>query len=371
MLGDEGADLRQLIVNSAPQLSIVILNYNTVAYLRYCLTSIHVNPPARDFEILVVDNASSDGSAEMVARDFPEVRLIQSETNLGFAGGNNVGFREARGNYVFILNPDTIVLPRCLDLLMSYLDAHPDVGAVGPWIREREPDVLDFAPDGLLAVDAHAEAAVRRYDVKPTVEVREKWVNRFGRLRIPISIGRVLARPHTDAGRVVKVDWVLNCASLIRREQVQREFLMDENWFIGTEEIEFCCGWLRSRGFRFVILPMAQIVHFGGRSYTGRADWAAQLYPLMHAAIYVRRVEIFGRFWARADSAVALLDHVALYAGLRILEAIRSKPSRREMIDVYGLLIGVHLRLLTRGIAEAHRINVEFRQWIPAASESR
>ncbi len=355
-----------------PELSIVIVNYNEAAYLRYCLASIYGNPPTREFEIIVVDNDSSDGSLEMLASEFPSVRVIASGENLGFAGGNNVGFKAARGEFVFILNPDTVVLPDCIDLLVSYLEAHPRVGAVGPWIRDREPDILQEAStsNGPLGPEAERRA-LDRYRVTENVAVREKWVNRFGRVRMPILLGRLVARPHTDPTQAVEVDWVLNCASLIRRREVGREFLMDERWFIGTEEIEFCCGWLRPRGYEFFILPQAQVIHFGGRSYEGRPDWAARLYPLMHAAIYARRNEIFGPVSARVDALVGFFDHLALYGGLGLLQLLRPTPARREMMAIYRLLLPVNLRLFFRGASHADEINEEFRRWLPGAVEAR
>lgn len=353
-----------------PQLSVVIVNHNSGAYLRYCLASIHRHPPSREFEIIVVDNASEDGSLEMLAAAFPGVRVIASPVNLGFAGGNNLGFKEAQGDLVFILNPDTVALPGCLDLLISFLETHPQAGAVGPWIRDREEDILRSPSASQAPVGSEDERrALERYQVTSKVTVREKWVNRFRRVRMPIVLGRLLARPHTDPTEPVAVDWVLNCASLIRRRDVGREFLMDETWFIGTEEIEFCCGWLRPRGYGFFIIPEAQVVHFGGRSYEGRPEWAARLHPLMHAAIYIRRRDIFGPGWARLDSLVALLDHLALYCGLAILQLLSPAPARREMMTVYKILSAVNVRLLVHGASHAHRINQEFREWLPGAAK--
>jgi GT2 family glycosyltransferase len=355
-----------------PKLSILIVNYNEGSYLRYCVESIYASAPSCAYEVIVVDNASSDGSVEMLSESFPDVRVIASSDNRGFAGGNNMGFTAAEGDFVLILNPDTIVLPRCLDLLVSYMEAHPNVGAVGPWIRDREPDILGQTgcPDAEPTADEVAES-LAQYTVRKDVRIRERWVNTFGRVRIPLTFIRMIAPAHTNSERPVRVDWVLNCASLIRRADVDREFLMDETWFIGTEEIELCCGWLRSRGREFVILPKAQIVHFGGRSYEGRADWAAQLHPLMHAAIYARRTEIFGSTWARIDSLVAFLDHLALYVGLWCLDLARYSQPRREMMAVYRILMRVNLRLFARGSREATAINGGFRAWVSSASEAR
>ena len=112
------------------KLSIVICNYNTRDDLARCLESVEATKGDLTLEVIVVDNASRDGSAEMVRRDFPNVALVASSSNLWFNGGNNAGLRRARGEYIFILNPDTVLLPGTLHTLVNYLDAHADVGMV-------------------------------------------------------------------------------------------------------------------------------------------------------------------------------------------------------------------------------------------------
>src|SRR5215510_12419399 len=113
-------------------LSIIIVNWNTVELLRSCLASIEANPPRCEYETLVIDNASYDGSAEMVARQFPSVIFIQSDQNLGFAAGNNLAFDRSRGKYVLFLNPDTEVVGDALSSMLSVLQTRADAGVVGP-----------------------------------------------------------------------------------------------------------------------------------------------------------------------------------------------------------------------------------------------
>src|SRR5580693_7558972 len=113
-------------------ISIIIVGWNSKPYLEECLESLCVSPPSRSMEIIVVDNASTDGSVDMVAAKFPHVKLIKSEENLGFARANNVAIQESHGRYVGLVNPDVKVLPGCLDALADYLDQNPRVGNVGP-----------------------------------------------------------------------------------------------------------------------------------------------------------------------------------------------------------------------------------------------
>src|SRR5512138_2704841 len=112
------------------RLSVVICNYNTRDVLARALDSLQQTMGDLSHEIIVVDNAAKDGSAAMVRASFPGVKLIESGANLWFTGGNNLGMRAAQGDYVWILNPDTVIHPQAAQRLAAYLDAHPDVGAV-------------------------------------------------------------------------------------------------------------------------------------------------------------------------------------------------------------------------------------------------
>src|SRR5919108_1078655 len=115
---------------SRPDLSIVTVGHNTRDLLRACLRSISSNRSV--IEILLVDSGSIDGTAEMVAAEFPAVRLLATDQNLGFTRGNNRALRIARGRHLLLLNPDTVVTPGALDAMIGFLDDHADVGAVGP-----------------------------------------------------------------------------------------------------------------------------------------------------------------------------------------------------------------------------------------------
>jgi len=112
-------------------LSIVVSSYNAKDILESCLRSIYENPPAQSFEIIVVDDASIDGTSEMVSRCFPDVRLLRNETNRHYAFSNNLAIARAEGRYIYLLNNDTIMLPHSLDQMVAFLDNHPDAGAVG------------------------------------------------------------------------------------------------------------------------------------------------------------------------------------------------------------------------------------------------
>src|SRR6266481_5014790 len=120
-------------------ISVVIVAWKAKHYLELCLDSLAKAPPRRSMEVLVVDNASADGTIEMIETKFPWVKLIKSRENLGFAKGNNVAIRQCPGRYIALVNPDVIVFPGCLDALADFLDQNPKVGNVGP--RVLNPDM--------------------------------------------------------------------------------------------------------------------------------------------------------------------------------------------------------------------------------------
>ena len=121
-----------------PDLSIIIVNYNTKELLNNCLSSIAENKPYIHYEIIVVDNASQDGSAEYVRSNHPDILLIENEQNVGFSKGNNIGIKKASGPLVLLLNSDTIILPGALDELYNHLQQNPKVDAVGPMLLNHD-----------------------------------------------------------------------------------------------------------------------------------------------------------------------------------------------------------------------------------------
>ena len=224
-------------------LSIIIVSWNTRQILEDCLKSIYSNPPAGDFEILVIDNCSSDGSAEMVKTFFPQARLIVNAANLGFAGANNQGVRLSQGRYILLLNSDTLVKPGALETLVRFMDDNPTVGVSGARL---------FNQDGSIQVSCYPA---------PTLG-REIWrLFHMDRVR-PLALYPMetwpLDRPHY-------VDSLLGACLLLRHEVLDQVGLMDEDYFMYSEEIDLCIRVQRA-GWLLAWVPQAQIVHFGGQS---------------------------------------------------------------------------------------------------------
>ena len=228
------------------EVSVIIVNWNTCDLLRNCLHSIRAQTSLRH-EIIVIDNASGDGSADMVRAEFPDVRLIANSVNGGFAAANNQGLRIARGRTVLLLNPDTLVLDAAIDRMLGWLDRHPDVGCAGCQVLEG-PGVLQrtcFADPTVLNFVA-VEFGLMRL---------ARWIPAFGRSW------------YTDWDRRSEreVDVVSGMFMLVPRAVMDKVGLLDEAFFVYGEESDWCRR-IRKAGYRCVFTPEAQIIHLDGGS---------------------------------------------------------------------------------------------------------
>ena len=229
-------------------LSIVVLNYNTRDALSACLRSIEGSEGVPCLEVFVVDNASSDGSADMVAEHFPGMSLIRSATNGGYACGNNLALTHARGRYVLLLNPDTEFGPTVLAQMLEYMDANPDVASAGPKV---------LMPDGRL------DLACRRGFPTPSVA----FYRLFGLSRLfPRSprFGRYNFT-YLDPDEEADVDSVVGAFMLVRREVIDQVGLLDERFFMYGEDLDWAYR-MKERGWRIRYNPRVQVLHQKGAS---------------------------------------------------------------------------------------------------------
>jgi GT2 family glycosyltransferase len=245
-------------------LAIVIVSYNARADLEQCLESLRANAPAVSTRIVVVDNASSDGSAVMVRARFPEVAVMEAGANLGFAGGTNAGIRASESEYLLFLNPDTVVPPGAVDALVEVLRRRPDVGIVGPRIVDEQ---------------GKAELSFGRM-VGPLNELRQKLT---GALHRRGGAGRVerLSRCEHYA------DWVSGACLMVRRRDAEAVGLLDERFFIYLEDVDFCAA-VRSLGKRVLFTPAAEILHRRGRSVAAAPAATAEQYRRSQVAFYAK-----------------------------------------------------------------------------------
>ena len=231
-----------------PLLSIIIVNYNVKEFLRQSLRSVQQATQEFPAEIIVVDNASQDGSADMVAREFPQVRLIRSAKNLGFARANNLALREARGRFLVLINPDTVVQEDTFKVLLQFFDSHPDAGMAGCKILN---------PDGSL------QLACRRSIPTP-------WVA-FTKL---VGLSRLFPRSrlfgrynltYLDSNRTTEVEAISGSFMMLRSGVVKRVGPLDEHFFMYGEDLDWCYR-IRQAGWKIYYVPDTQIVHYKGAS---------------------------------------------------------------------------------------------------------
>jgi N-acetylglucosaminyl-diphospho-decaprenol L-rhamnosyltransferase len=300
-------------------LSIVILSWNVCDLLRQCLKSVardrplSADHPLLATEIIVVDNASSDGSAEMVRAEFPDVRLIANQANRGYTGGNNDGTAAAIGRYVMILNPDTRVLDDALAALVSYADVHPDVGVVGPQ---------------LLNSDGSVQSSRRRFPTLITGLFESTWLE-------PLAPRNVLQRYYVldqpdDA--IQEVDWLFGACFLVRREVIQQVGALDEGFFMYSEEMDWCRR-IRQAGWKVVYLPEAQVIHYGGKS-------SDQVAAQRHIYFQTSKVRYFRKHHGALTAGVLRVALLAMYAWQLVLEAAKGvlghkRTLRRERVRAY------------------------------------
>jgi GT2 family glycosyltransferase len=232
--------------SGAPQsLAVIIVSYNVRDELLACLESLvgHTDPyPA---EIVVVDNASTDGTVNAVRERWPTVRVIDAGGNLGFARASNIGIRETRSEFVLLLNPDTVLPAGALPTLVRGLAVHPEAAAAGPrLIDENGFPELSFG-----------------WVIGPFGELRQKVVGALYRRRIR-RVVRMVDRWARSAGRRV---WVSGACLIVRRLDLEAVGLLDERYFMYTEDVDLCAS-LRRRGREILFVPQSEILHLRGRS---------------------------------------------------------------------------------------------------------
>lgn len=229
-----------------PDLSIIIVNWNTCRELRHCLQSVECDNTG-NMEVIVVDNASSDGSREMVAGEFPSVRLISNKSNAGFAKGSNIGIRESRGKYVLLLNPDSEVQPGAFDAVIRFGDENPQAGIFGLKV---------------LNADGTIQHSCRK---SPTVGAIVFRNSILGRLFPNNPYTREYLMASWDHNKVAEIDWVSGAALVMRRELIDDIGILDERFYMYCEDMDL--GYrARQNGWKVLFFPGAVVMHAKGKS---------------------------------------------------------------------------------------------------------
>jgi GT2 family glycosyltransferase len=229
------------------KLSVVIICWNDLGVIRECLRSIYQGTHSIEFEVLVSDNGSADGSVEFIRNNYPAVRVLENRANLGFAKGNNVGVRASGGDYVLILNPDTIIHEGALDRFVEFADKHPEAGAFGCQVLN---------PDGTYQVSARLFPTVWRY-----------WVSALGLKKLANLSSLFLFEeyPHWHGETERPIDWQSGCCVMFRGDLLRSLRGFDEQFFYHFEEVDLCRR-VWSAGSPILFTPEAVITHLGGQS---------------------------------------------------------------------------------------------------------
>lgn len=251
--------------SAATTLSIVVVSFNARVHLENCLRSLADAPPAIPHDIIVVDNASTDGSVAAVHAGWPSVGVIAQTANTGFAAANNAGIRATDGDLVLLLNNDTVVPAGAIDALVGRLLAHPEASVAGPRIVDAEAIAeLSFGPM-----------------ISPLGELRQKIVMSLHQRHV----GPVSRWVERATRREQFVDWVSGACLLVRRPAAERAGLLDERYFLYTEDVDFCAT-IRAQGGRILFTPAAEIVHLRGRSRATAPAAMDVAYCRSHLAFY-------------------------------------------------------------------------------------
>ncbi|MCL4247559.1 MAG: glycosyltransferase family 2 protein [Anaerolineae bacterium] len=312
-------------------LSIIIVSWNVADLLAACLDSILRSDVALDdadgerpnVEIIVVDSASSDKTVAMLRERYPQVRLSAQSENVGYTRGNNLGLGLAEGRNLFLLNPDTAIIGDALQQMIAYLDAHPDVGIVGPHTHNS---------------DGTTQSSRRRFPTLATGFFESTWLQPFAPKAM---LDRYYVRDSADDA-TVDVDWVQGSALLARREVYEQIGGLDEGYIMFSEELDWCKR-AKLAGWRVVYLGSAHITHHGGKS-------TEQVVARKHIHFQESKLRYYRKYHGALAAHSLRLFLLFNYAWQIVLEGAKAllghKPAmRRERIDAYWRVLRSGLRV--------------------------
>jgi GT2 family glycosyltransferase len=296
-------------VSPSPKLSISMVHHDGLTALRDCLRSLAASPPSVPYEIVLVDNVSTDGSVEMVAREFPAIKLLRNEQRQGFGVNQNRAIEASRGEYVLLLNDDTLVPPGALDALCSYLDTHPETAVVGPRLLN---------PDGTLQQSCYPFPSPFRclyenllltaaFPNHPVFSDLRRW-------------------PH-DTER--EVDFVVGAAMLVRRKVIEETGLLDPSFFMYFEEIDWELR-MRKKGWRIALCPEAVITHLGGQSSEGMRDRQFVEFNRGKLRFLRKHYGLIGVLAQRVTIAVGVMLRLPIFLAMYLLRQVSPRHSQNN-----------------------------------------
>ena len=300
------------------KLSIVIICWNDLRVIPDCLRSIYEGTRSTDFEVIVSDNGSTDGSIEFVRENFPQVRILENGANLRFAKGNNVGIRASKGEYVLILNPDTLIHDGALDEWLKFADQHPEAGAFGCTVHN---------------ADGSYQESARPFPTAWRDLIAALYLRPLGFLSDWFLSDRYLGW-NGDTER--EVDWQCGCCLLLRGGLLRQLGGFDEQFFYYYEEVDLCHR-VWQAGYSILYTPKVSITHLGGQSTTRRFPIAFELDKQITRYRYYYKY--FGRSGARRCRWVSLTWYFARLAGHGFLQLMKPNDLRKNRLELYRAAI--------------------------------
>ncbi len=295
-------------------ISFLIVSWNVRDLLRRALASVLADTAGLRSEIILVDNASRDGTVEMVRAEFPHVHLIPNEINRGFTGGNNQALGEARGHYFFLLNPDAELVPGATRALMDYMGANPRVGIAGPQ---------------LLNPDGRVQSSRRRFPDLTTALLESTLLQQW------FPRNRWLARYYlldTRDDETEEVDWVVGAAMFVRREMYEEVGAFDQDFFMYSEELDWCYRAKRA-GWRVVYFPRAQAIHHEAKS-------SEQVLAARDIYFHSSKIRFFHKYHGALPAALLRTFLLGMFAYQLLEESAKwlvrhKRPLRASRVKAY------------------------------------
>ncbi len=277
-------------------LVISIVSYNSLSFLKECLDSILENPPEKDYQIIVVDNASSDGTVGFIRRNYPGITLIANNKNIGFAAANNKAIKKSNSKYVLLINSDCIVYKNSLDGLINFMEENPEAGATGPKI---------------VNSDGTIQLSCRRFPSMFNAAAHTILGDIFP--RNPFSRKYKLA--DICRNKPLKVDWVSGSCMIIRKEALEDTGFLDERYFMYVEDLDICYR-MRQKKWEVYYYPDAEVMHHtAGSAGSGRLGKIKSSFRMQKSVFYF--------FWKnyRRSLKIIFMPAIILILGLRMFFA--------------------------------------------------
>jgi GT2 family glycosyltransferase len=305
--------------------SIIVVTWNTRDLLRACLRSIFEQTRSLSFEVIVVDNASRDGTADMVHVEFPHVKLIENRENRGYAAANNQGIKISQGRYILVLNPDTVIMDRAIERCVEYAEIHRDVGIVGCQVyqNDREIQATGFAFHSAWNLFLILSGLSRAFPKSKIFGAPELgWWARDDERDLDVISGMFM---------------------LIRREALDKVGLLDEAYFLYAEEADLCFRFA-SAGWRRVFIPSARIIHVDGGGGTGAThDVNAKMYVQFQKSMMIFLRKNRGLLNWMAAKVIYIISDTVRALGWVVMSVGRGDSRMRERAAAASAALRYHL----------------------------